>query len=146
MGVLRLNRAAVENAQFVGELRAERFSGFGSDNGVGVGGHLRRCGLPGANGPDRLVGDHEAGGFLGRNFIEGAETLAAQNVVGETGFTFFEDLSDADDGNESGFEADLSLRLTLSSVSPKYWRRSECPMMTWVTPTETSMAALISPV
>jgi len=33
MGVLRLNRAAVENAQFVGELRAERFSGFGSDNG-----------------------------------------------------------------------------------------------------------------
>ena len=32
-------------------------------------------------------------------------------------------------------------RLTVSSVSPKYWRRSLCPMMTWLQP----VAAIIGP-
>ncbi len=34
----------------------------------------------------------------------------------------------------------------MSSVSPKYWRRSEWPMMTWVQPISSSMAGQISPV
>ena len=35
---------------------------------------------------------------------------------------------------------------TVSSVSAKYWRRSEWPVMTYSTPRSTSMSALISPV
>ena len=58
----------------------------------------------GADGPDRLVGDNQAGGLFRRDFVKGAETLAAQDIVGESGFAFFEDFSNADDGNESGFE------------------------------------------
>ena len=111
MGVLRFDGAAVEDAEFVGEFLAEGFGGFGADDGVGVGGHLRGCGFPGADGPDRLVGDHQVGGFLGRDFVEGAETLAAQDVVGEFGFAFFEDFSHADDGDESGFEGGLELEV-----------------------------------
>ena len=43
--------------------------------------------------------------------MKGAETLAAQDVVGESGFAFFEDFSDADDGDESGFEGGLELEV-----------------------------------
>ena len=35
---------------------------------------------------------------------------------------------------------------TVSSVSAKYWRRSEWPVMTYSTPRSTSISALISPV
>src|ERR1039457_2137541 len=42
--------------------------------------------------------------------------------------------------------ADLSLRLTLSSVSLKYWRRSLWPMSTWVTPRALSISGEVSPV
>ena len=35
---------------------------------------------------------------------------------------------------------------TVTSVSPKYWRRSLWPMMTMFTPMELSISALISPV
>jgi len=73
VGILRLDGAAVEDAKILGEFLAERFGGFGPDDGVGVGGHLRGCGLAGADGPDRLVGDYQAGRFFGRNFVEGAE-------------------------------------------------------------------------
>ena len=111
MGVLRFDGAAVEDAEFVGEFLAEGFGGFGSDDGVRVGSHLRGCGLSGADGPDRLVGDYQADGFLGRDFVKGAETLAAQHVVGEAGFAFFEDFSHADDGDESGFDGGLELEV-----------------------------------
>src|ERR1022692_353229 len=40
----------------------------------------------------------------------------------------------------------FSRRFTVSSVSPKYCRRSECPMMTWVTPRASNIAAEVSPV
>ena len=36
--------------------------------------------------------------------------------------------------------------LTVSSVSAKYWRRSEWPMITYFTPASTSMPVEISPV
>src|SRR5262249_9222371 len=42
--------------------------------------------------------------------------------------------------------AALSRKLTVSSVSPKYCRRSECPTITCVTPKATSMGAETSPV
>src|SRR5208282_3123467 len=111
MGVLRFDRAAIEDAEFVGELLAEGFGGFGSDDGVRVGGHLRSCSLSGADGPDRLVGDYQADGFLGRNFVKGAETLAPQHVVREAGFAFFEDFSHADNGDESSFDGGLELEV-----------------------------------
>src|ERR1700687_4138982 len=124
MGVLWFDGDAVEDAEPAGEFLAKGFGGFGSDDGVGVNGYLRRCGFSGADGPDRFVGDHESDGFLGRDFVESAQTM----------------------GMSPASMADLSLRLTVSSVSPKYWRRSECPMMTWVTPTASNMLAHISPV
>src|SRR5882724_3948985 len=43
-------------------------------------------------------------------------------------------------------KAVFSFKFTVSSVSPKYWRRSECPMITWVQPTASNMPAEISPV
>ena len=104
MGVLWFDGAAVEDAEFASEILAEGFGGLASDDGVGVGGHLRRCGFSGADRPDWFVGDHQADGFFRRDFVEGAETLAAQHVVGEPGFAFFENFSYADDGDESGFE------------------------------------------
>jgi len=41
MSVLRFDRTAVENAEFVGEFLAEGFGGFGSDNSVSVGGNVQ---------------------------------------------------------------------------------------------------------
>src|SRR5580704_2936713 len=98
MGVLWLDGAAIEDSEFVGKFLSEGIGGLGSNAGVGVGGQLRSRSFPGADGPDRLVGNYHVGGFLGGNFIEGAETLAAQYVVGESGFAFFEDLAHANDG------------------------------------------------
>src|SRR6266404_1141176 len=106
-GVLWFNGAAIEDAELAGEILAEGFGSLGSDDGVGVGGHLRGCGFSGADGPDWFVGDHQADGFFRRDFVEGAETLAAKDVVGEAGFAFFEDFSDADYGDESGFNGGL---------------------------------------
>ena len=37
--------------------------------------------------------------------------MAAQNVIGEIGFAFFEDFSDANDGYESGFESGFQLKV-----------------------------------
>ena len=78
---------------------------------MGVGGDLRRGGFSGADGPSRLVSDHQAGGFFGRDFIEGAQALAAQHVIGEPGFALFEDFSDADDRDESGLEGGFQLEV-----------------------------------
>src|SRR5208282_2425419 len=111
MSVLWFDGAAVEDAEFAGEFLAERLGGFGSNDGVGVGGHLRGCGLSGADGPDRFIGDDQAGRFFGGDFVERAETLAAQDVVGESGFAFFENFAHADDGDESGFEGGLELEV-----------------------------------
>src|ERR1035441_1378745 len=78
---------------------------------MGVGGHLRSCGFSGADGPYWFVGYHQVDGFFGRDFVEGAEALAAQHVVGEVGFAFFEDFSYADNGDESGFDGGLELEV-----------------------------------
>ena len=42
--------------------------------------------------------------------------------------------------------AALARWFTVSSVSPKYWRRSEWPTMTCVTPASSSIAVETSPV
>src|ERR1035437_8180720 len=76
-----------------------------------AGGHLRGCGLSGADGPDRVVGDYQADGFLGRDLVKGAEALTAQHIVGEAGFTIFEDFSHANDEDESGFDGGLELEV-----------------------------------
>ena len=43
--------------------------------------------------------------------MEGAQTLAAQDVVGQSGFALFEYFADADDRRESGFERRLQLQV-----------------------------------
>src|ERR1700690_2515702 len=111
MCVLRLDGAAIEDAQFIGEFLAEGFGRFGSYAGMCVGGDLRGSGLSGADAPSRFVGAPQADRFLGRDLVEGAETLAAQYVIGEPGFALFEDFSYADDRDESGFEGGLQLEI-----------------------------------
>jgi len=49
-------------------------------------------------------------------------------------------------GASPASRAAFSFRLTMSSFSPKYCRRSEWPMITCVTPTASSMPGEISPV
>ena len=71
----------------------------------------RGRGFAGANGPDRFVGDHHVRGLLGGNLVEGAQALAAQHVVGESGFALFEHFADADDGDESRFERGLEFEI-----------------------------------
>ena len=47
---------------------------------------------------------------------------------------------------DSGQFAESIFLFTDSSVSPKYWRRSEWPMITWLHPADTIISAEISPV
>ena len=103
--------AAVQNAELGSEFLAERIGGFRANHGMGVPGQLRSGGFSGADGPDRLVSDDQVSRFLGRNFVERAETLASQNVVGQSGFAFFEDLAHADDGDESAFKSRFELEI-----------------------------------
>ena len=80
-GVLRLDRAAVEHRQ------VEQ----GLDRLVRLLRHLGRGGLPGADRPDRLVGDHEV--VVG---LEHAD-LAAEDVVGLARLALGQGLADAGD-------------------------------------------------
>ena len=112
-----------------------------TDDGMSIRRHVGRRSFSGSDGPDGLVRNDQFRGFLGRDFVESAQALAAKNVIREAGFALFEHFADADDRDSPASRPILSLRFTVSSVSPKYWRRSEWPMITWVTPTAVSMLA-----
>jgi len=72
---IRLHRPAVENAQLRGELLAEYFRGFATDNGVGFPREFGSGGFAGANRPHRFVSDDQFSGLLGRDGVEGADAL-----------------------------------------------------------------------
>ncbi len=74
------------------------------------------------------------------------QALAAEYVFGKPCFAFFQNFANADDGVSPASRAALSLKFTMSSVSPKYCRRSEWPMMACVQPTASSMLGQTSPV
>ena len=71
---------------------------------MGIGGHLWRGCLTGADRPYRLIGNDKFGGFLGRDSVESSQTLPAKNVVSEPGFPFLEHLSDTNDWCETSLE------------------------------------------
>ena len=84
-------------------------------------GLLGRRGLPGADRPDRLVGDHEV---LVR--LEHGD-LAAQHLLRLPGLALGLGLADAGDDESPASSPAAARFCTPSSVSPKSWRRSEWP-------------------
>ena len=82
-----------------------------------------RRGLAGADRPHRLVGDDE---LLVR--LRATATCRREHVLGLPRLALGLGLADAGDHHEPGLERGVARRRpTLSSVSPKSWRRSEWP-------------------
>ena len=82
----------------------------------------------------------------GVDAFEGDGDLELEDLFGQVGLALGEVLADADDGDEAVGEGGLELEVDGVSVSLKYWRRSEWPRRTWVTPMATSMVGEVSPV
>ena len=80
-----------------GEFLAEGFGCFATNQQMGVGSELRRGSLSCPNRPHRFVGDHQFRRFLAGDGVKGTQALAAQHVLGEIGFAFFQYFADADD-------------------------------------------------
>ena len=128
-------------------LRPRRLAASARMMRVRIGGHLRGGGLAGADRPDRLIGNGHFRGLVRRKCREmrlahwrrRTSSVRPASRSSRTSPTQTIGISPAS-------SATLSLRLTVSSVSPKYWRRSEWPMMTCVQPAARSMPAEISPV
>jgi hypothetical protein len=104
LGIFGLDGTAVKNSEIAGELLAKGTGGFAANQAVGLAGELGRRRFAGADRPHRLVRDDQPGSFLGRDFVEGAVALAAENIFGEAGFAFLQNFADADDWCQSGFE------------------------------------------
>ena len=75
----------------------------------------RRRRQPGADRPDRLIGDHQIGG--GRTVGQRAVELAADHVERLAGFALGALLADADDGRQPARRAAMALARTCASVS-----------------------------
>ena len=56
-GIVRLDAAAIKDAHGSGRVFAEMITNARADAAMGIGGKLRRGGLAGADGPDRLISD-----------------------------------------------------------------------------------------
>ena len=73
--------------------------------------------------------------------------LAAEDVLGLAALALGLQLADARDHAQARRRARARVRCaTVSSVSPKYWRRSEWPTSEPATPSSSSIGAEISPV
>ena len=68
-----------------------------ADVGVRLAGLLRRGVAAGADGPDRLVGDHQVGHLLGREAVEAGLHLPIEDLERLFAFALLERLADADD-------------------------------------------------
>ena len=106
LGVRRLHRAAVEDAHrlpgravALDDPLADEFMGLRH-----VGGGRRQAG---ADGPDRLIGDHQIGG--GHAVRQRAVELAAEHVERLAGLALGAGLADADDRDEAGAPGGLRL-------------------------------------
>jgi hypothetical protein len=95
-----LHRAAVEQADPVGGTGAEAVGEPAADMGVDLADLLERRGPAGADRPDRLVGDDEAGGR--RALGDRARDLVADDGEGAAGVALRLGLADAHDGEQPG--------------------------------------------
>ena len=90
----------------------------------------RRRVLAGADGPHRLVGEHHVRRLLDRQPARLASQLPSHDLERLPAVALGERLADADDGPRPGGSTARAFLRTVSSVSPKSWRRSQWPTMT----------------
>jgi hypothetical protein len=105
----------------------------------------RRCGLAGADRPDRLVGDDDAVDALVEQLDRRAE-LAPDDRLGLPASRSASVSPTQTIGTRPCLSAAAAFCATSRSLSPCSARRSEWPTMTWQQPNSASIAAEISPV
>ncbi len=131
-GVVGLDRAAVEDRRVEERL----------DERVRVLRHLGRRGAAGADRPDRLVGEHEAVGLRLEHRRPGGGARPRSRPPRAPPASRRRTRSRRARRRARRARA----RATVSSVSPKYCRRSEWPTSEPATPSSSSIGAEISPV
>ena len=99
-----------------------------ADRPAHVLGVLRGGRQAGADGPDRLVGDHDRRCLVGRDVGEAAVELAEGDLLLDARLALLLDLTDAHDRHQPVLVGGLHLGVDQASSSPWYWRRSLCPM------------------
>src|SRR5207253_2841246 len=90
------NASAIENAGRPGDAVAEELTQHPTDQLDDVVGARTGRGAPGANGPDRLIGDHQTGDR--RKSVEPTPQLARDDVVSLSALILGQAVADADDG------------------------------------------------
>ena len=73
-----------------------------ADDGDRLLGVVGGGGAAGADGPDRLVGDHQAGDLVPAQAGQRAADLALDDLGGAAGLALLQDLADADDRLHAG--------------------------------------------
>src|SRR5690242_3549281 len=107
--IARLHRAAVLDADLVGHLLGVQLGQPGADRRADLLGVVGAADLTGADGPDRLVRDHDRLGLLGRDVLETAVDLGerVRDVVAR--LPDVQLLADAQDRGQAMLESGLDL-------------------------------------
>ena len=100
-----------------------------ADFGVHFGGDFRCCRTPGADRPYRLVSDNDMGKVRRGQLAQSVPHLPADDFRGLAGVAFGQGFADTDNGFSPPCNGRRVFFSTVSSVSPKYCRRSEWPMI-----------------
>ena len=106
-GVAAVDAATVEQGNIAGGGGKKAAQGFEDGPAHDLGGGLGRGGLAGPDGPDRLVGDYQAGGVA--DSLQSRPDLAADDVRRPTLFSLLQGLANAHDGLQSGCLGRLDL-------------------------------------
>ena len=85
-------------------LLADHVGDGGTDDGDCLLGVVGGGGAAGADGPDRLVGNDQAGDLVATEAGQGAADLALDDLGGAAGLALGQDLADADDRAHAGAE------------------------------------------
>ena len=101
---------------------------------MSVSGHFRRGCSARADCPNRFVCNQNTREVRVGQTSEPSLKLALQDALGQVPLALGQRFSDANNRREPASSAAFVLRFTVSSVSPKYCRRSECPIITRAAP------------
>ena len=139
LDVVGLDAASVEDAKCGGSLGCELGRHARPNVFVRRRSHFRRSGAAGTDGPHRLIRNENTREFRSGQRCRGClrTDTAALPRCGSLPFR----LSDSPTqtmGVRPASRAALALRFTVSSVSPKNWRRSEWPRITALQPASTN--------
>src|ERR1700736_6176501 len=109
LNIVRLDAAAIENAQGGSKACGKLFGSELANELMGLSGHFGSCYAASADGPDRFISYQNTGEFLGGQRADAAVKLPVADVSGAIGLAIGQGFAHANDGREAGGEGGFGL-------------------------------------